>query len=282
MSAAGQASSLGLIAGAGGLPSEAIRVLVEAGESVSVVGFEGLTEASLETAVDSFRWLRLGQLEALADALHELGARRLLLVGKVPKTLLFSQDDVVDPDAEALRLLANLSDRGDDALLGALAEWLVEQGFELCDQGVVLAGLKAPIGPITRLAPDSQALSDLALGLPALRQLGRVGIGQCVVIKAGAVLAVEAIEGTDETIRRGGRLGGPGATVLKAARAHQDRRFDLPVVGPDTVSALVEARASALAIESDSVLLLDRERFVAEADRRGLVIWAFGAEGDSA
>ena len=291
-----------VVAGAGRLPDAAIRALLEAGESVVGIGFEGLAEAELESTLDAFRWLRLGQLEALGQALDDLGATRVLLVGKVPKTLLFSresqpleapsevaskttargalpQSDLVEPDHEAVRLLAGLRDRRDDALLEALAGWLVERGHGLCDQGKALAGLRAPVGSLTRIRPDADALRDLELGLPILRQIGGSGVGQCIALKAGAVLAVEAIEGTDETIRRAGRLGGPGATVLKAARPDQDRRFDLPVVGPGTVEALVEAGASALAIESDSVLILDREEVVAQAERAGVAIWAFGVEG---
>ena len=277
MTATGQPPAIGIVAGAGGLPAVAARALADAGHAVVAVGFEGVTDGSLEAGVTSFRWLRLGQLEALAATLQALGATRLLLVGKVSKTLLFAAEGLVDLDAEAMRLLQSGSDRGDDALLGVLADWLSARGFELCDQGDVLAGLRAPVGVLTRIAPDARALGDLELGRPVLRALGRVGVGQCLVMKGGAVLAVEAIEGTDETIRRGGRLGGAGVTVIKAARPGQDRRFDLPVVGPDTIATLGEVGARALAVEAGSVLLLEGPAVVEEADRRGIAIWGFEA-----
>jgi hypothetical protein len=283
MTAIARAPSIGVIAGAGRLPVVAARALSDRGSPVVAVGFAGLTDAALESVVASFHWLRLGQLEALAATLRASGVTRVLLVGKVPKTLLFAPSgagpsDIVAPDAAAIRLLGARVDRGDDALLGALVEWLAEQGFEICDQSSVLQTLRAPVGVLTRAAPDDRARRDLELGRPILRALGRAGVGQCIVMKAGAVLAVEAIEGTDEAIRRGGRLGGGGATVIKAARPGQDRRFDLPVVGPDTVAALADAGAGALAIEAGSVLLLDAAELVAEADRLGIAIWGFETE----
>jgi len=266
---------LGLVAGAGRLPLAAARALRAAGGRVVAVGFEGLTATALESAVDVMHWLRLGQLEALAEAFREQGVVRLLLAGKVPKTLLFDGGARVEPDPEALALVAALRDRGDEALLQSLADWLAARGFELCAQDGVLKALRMPSGPLTCIPPDAQALEDLALGWPVLQALGRAGVGQCVVLKQGAVLALEAIEGTDETIRRAGRLGGSGATVVKAARPDQDRRFDLPVAGPETVAALVEAGARALALEVGRVLLVEGEEMVAAADRAGIAIWGF-------
>lgn len=282
MNGSAPTSSLGLIAGAGRLPCVAARAVRDSGLPVVAVGFEGLTEPALESEAMAFRWLRLGQLDQMVDALRAMGAGRLLLVGKVPKTLLFDGTGRVEPDAAALGLLGSLRDRKDEALLGVLADWLVDRGFELCAQDAVLAALRAPLRTITRCLPDERARSDLALGLPVLRALCGVGVGQCVALKDGAVLAVEAIEGTDATIRRAGRLGGPGATLIKGARPDQDRRFDLPVVGPDTIAALVEIGARALAVEAGSVLLLDEADLVREADRAGIPIWGFSTDASIA
>jgi len=273
---------LGLVAGAGRLPVAAARALRAANRRIVAVGFEGLTEAALESAVDAMRWLRLGQLEAMAEAFRERGVVRLLLVGKVPKTLLFDGEGLVEPDPQALALIAALRDRADETLLRALADWLAARGFELCPQDGVLQALRVPGGPITRTPPDARALDDLALGRPVLQALGRAGVGQCVVLKQGTILALEAIEGTDATIRRAGRLGGPGATVIKAARPDQDRRFDLPVAGPETIAALVEAGASALALEAGRVLLVEGDEMVAAADRAGIAIWGFTSAGSEA
>jgi hypothetical protein len=193
----------------------------------------------------------------------------------IPKSVLFSGTARLSPDAEAKALLASLADRSDEGLIALISHWLEARDFVLLEQGVELAGLLAPVGPLTRVQPSEAALADLAAGWPVVEALGRVGIGQCVVMKQGAVLAVEAIEGTDETIRRAGRLGGPGSTVIKALRPDQDRRFDLPAIGPETIRVMAEAGARALAVEAGAALVLDRVHCVAEAERAGIAVWGF-------
>ena len=270
--------SLAVIEGAGRLPAEAAAGFRERGSSVVAIGFSGITDPGLEAAVSSICWLEFGQLDALDSALADLGVSRLLLLGKLPKSLLFSQPAEMNPDATAIALLAAQRDRSDDGLLAVIAAWLEGRGFELMDQSVALASMLAPLGPLTKCVPSEQARADLAVGWPVALALGRSGVGQCVVVKQGAVLAVEAIEGTDPAIRRAGRLGGPGATVIKALRAAQDRRFDLPAVGPGTIAAMREAGARALAIEAEATLLLEGERCIAEADRAGIAIWGFDSK----
>jgi DUF1009 family protein len=267
--------ALALIAGGGNLPREAARLLRAQGQAVSAIGFSGLTDSTLEDEVDEWRSLRLGQLEALAEALHDMHVTRLLLVGTVSKSLLHQDHNIADPDAEAIRLLSRENDQRDEPLMLAIAGWLEGRGFRLCDQGEVLASMLAPAGSLTRRAPGAAPLGDLAFGWPIVRDLGRAGIGQCVVVKQGSVLAVEAIEGTDAAIRRAGALGGSGATVIKAARPDQDRRFDLPAVGVGTIEAMCESGASALAIEALSTLVLDRERMIEAADRENISVWGF-------
>jgi DUF1009 family protein len=270
--------SIGLIAGAGSLPLEAARLLRSRGLSVFAVGFEGLSDRSIATEVVEIRFLRLGQLEAMAAAMTEMGVRRLLLLGKVSKSLLFDGRGIAQPDAEAIQLLSEQPERGDEPLMRAIARWLTGRGFELCDQSETLAPLLASIGLLSGRAPSEGELSDFELGRRVVVQLGSSGVGQCVVVKQGSVLAVEAIEGTDETIRRAGELGGPGATVIKAARPGQDRRFDLPAIGSETIEAMIAAGATALAIEAHSTLIIDRERFTKTADRAGIAVWGFGTE----
>lgn len=267
--------SLALVAGAGALPAQAAAALRKAGQTVFAIGFEGLTDASIESAVSGVRWLELGQIEALGRALEALEVSRVLLLGKVPKSFLFAQPSRVTLDAEGLRLLEAQPDLSDDRLMGAIAGWLERRGFALVDQRVALASMLVSIGTLTKREPNDQAKADLALGLPVLRALGEVGVGQCVVVKSGAILALEAIEGTDETIRRAGRLAGPGATIIKGLRPGQDQRFDLPAVGPDTLGAMIEAGALALAVEAETTLLVGRDRFIDEADRAGLMVWGF-------
>ncbi len=270
---------LGILAGAGRLPIEAAAELKTGSAPIFGFGFNGITNTELESEVESMHWSDLGQLSALAVALRRSNIERIVLLGKVSKSLLLSDRAHFSPDAEAHLLLEKHSDRSDDGILSLVATWLEKQGFLIVDQGVALQSMLASVGPMTRLEPSETALSDFAVGWPVVRALGGSGVGQCVVVKDGAVLAVEAIEGTDETIRRAGLLGGPGAMVIKALRSVQDRRFDLPAIGPDTIQVMVEAGAIALAVEANATLIIERERCVREADAAGITMWGFDAEG---
>ncbi len=275
MEQGGEGMVLGLIAGAGALPFEAADLLNAEGYRLSAIAFEGITDTALADVVAELRWVHVGQLELMAAAMREMGARRQLLVGKVSKELFFDNPGIARPDGEALRLLAEEKDRGDEGLMASIVRWLERHDFELCDQGELLPGLLASPGPLGAHAPDEMQLADLAVGKPIALELGRLGVGQCVVLKQGSVLAVEAIEGTDAAIARAGELGGRHATVVKASRPGQDRRFDLPAVGLGTIEAMLAAGASGLAIESGSTLLLDRKRMIEVADREKIAIWGF-------
>jgi DUF1009 family protein len=160
----------------------------------------------------------------------------------------------------------------------AIAGWLTGRGFELCDQDELLAPLLAPIGALSERSPTEAELTDFLFGESVVALLGLSGVGQCVVVKQGSVLAVEAIEGTDATIRRAGELGGQGATVVKAARPSQDRRFDLPAIGPATIEAMIAAGATALAIEAESTLIVDRQHLMETADQAAIAVWGFEME----
>jgi len=276
-----RATQLCLIAGAGRLPAEAAHCLGARGHEPIGIAFEGLTDPSIASAVAELRWHRLGQLEALVRDLRELGIDRLLMVGKVPKSALFGASAMVELDARATELIRGASDLGDETLMSILCGWLEEQGFEILGQDAVLTELLVAPGVLGRRAPDGGESADLAFGRPIARRLGEVGIGQCVVVRDRAVLAVEAMEGTDETIRRAGRLGGEGATVIKMARPGQDRRLDLPAVGPETIRVMQEAGARALALEAGSCLVLEREETIAAADRAGIALWSFERESDA-
>ena len=274
MRASDPVSRLGLIAGCGSLPGEAAR-LVRASTTVCAIAFEGLTDAALARDVDEFRWHRLGQLEAAAASLRSMAVQQLLLVGAIPKQVLFDGSARLEPDPAASALLGNLAGWKDDALFSALADWLEGQGFAIGRQDVLLARLVAREGLWSSRAPGPCEQADLEVGLRALAGLGATGIGQCVVVRHGCVVAVEGAEGTDATIRRAGEVAGPGATVVKGLRVGQDRRFDLPAVGPGTIAAMVEARASCLAVEAGGTLVLDREATRARADQAGIACTGF-------
>ena len=268
----GSAGRLGLIAGAGGLPAEAAKVLVRAGYSVEVFGFEGITDC--EGCPPGHR-TKLGQLERLVDVLRSAGRSRLVILGNFSKTVLFGASGSFDPDASAVRLLASARDWQDAGLMTAIACWLEEAGFEICPQDEALAPMIAQPGNFTRRGPTDTERRDAEFGGSVVRALGETGAGQLVAVRNGAVLALEAIEGSDATIRRAGEFGGPGATIVKAARPGQDRRFDLPAVGPGTIDAMRIAGATALAIEAAVTLVVGADEMRAAADEAGIAIWAF-------
>lgn len=275
-------SHLGLIAGCGSLPREAARSLRRAGTTVCALGFEGLTDPTLAQDVDALRWHKLGQLEAAAAALRAMAVETILLVGAIPKSILFDGSGRVEPDRAAAALLGRLQGWQDDALFSALADWLEGQGFTIAGQDRLLDALLVRAGAWSDREPTAPERADLEIGLRALEALAAGGIGQCVVVQRGCVVAVEAAEGTDATIRRAGAVAGPGATVVKGIRRAQDLRFDLPAVGPGTLAAMQDAGATCLAVEADRTLVLERETTRALADRAGIACTAFARDRSGA
>lgn len=275
---------LGLIAGDGLLPLEIARGARAAGRRVVAVAFDGITDPALEGAAESVVWLALGQLDAMLEALAGAGAAEAVLAGKVSKEhwLVPGRQVPIRPDARAQALLAGLVDRRDDALLGALAGCLEEAGIRLLDQAHWVPELVPGPGPLGRLAPDDDLWLDVAAAWRAAKGIAGLDLGQTAVARQGAVLALEAVEGTDEAIRRGGRLGGPGATAVKVAKPAQDPRFDMPTIGPGTLDAAVEAGLACLAFEAGATLVLERGRLASLADREGLVVVGVPPQGPPA
>ncbi len=267
-----RASVLGLIAGAGALPICAVRLLESLGRPVRVFGFEGLTDQGL---VPPASRTRLGQLGATRRLLEEADVGELLIVGGFPKAALLASPELLAPDEEAMALLARGGDWDDDSLQGLIASWLEAASFRVARQDDLLGPLLAGPGPLSQRAASESERADFESGRRAVEVLGHAGIGQCVAIRRGCVLAVEAVEGTDAMIVRAGELAGPGATIVKAARPGQDRRFDLPTIGPDTIASMRRAGATALAVEAGATLVVERARVLAEADAAQIAIWGF-------
>ena len=265
-----QLAPLGLIAGGGGLPLEIARSARRRARPVVAVALPGQTDPALETEVSTLCWLHPAQVGRIVEFLRAAGVREAVLAGKLPK---LSLDDpaLLRPDALALELLRRLSDRHDASILSGVAEHLAEQGIRLLPQAELVPELLAVAGPYGQVHLSREQLADLAFGWPLAKAVAALGIGQTLVVRARAVIAVEAIEGTDAAILRAGQLG-PGACVLKVAKPTQDPRFDLPVIGPETVLALVEAKAGLLAFEAGATLVLERERLVALADAHGVAL----------
>jgi len=273
------AGVLGLIAGRGSLPLEVARCARGRGRPVAAIAFHGQTDPRLEEEAET-TWLHPGQVGSALAALRGAGVREAVMAGKVPKAGLFSGPAgpaALRPDAEALALLSTLRDRRDDSILAALADWLEERGIRLLGQAELVPGLVGGEGPLGSTALSPEQCADVAFGFPIAKAIAGLDIGQTLVVKDGAVLAVEAIEGTDAAIRRAGRVGA-GACVVKVAKPHQDPRFDVPAIGPDTLAAMLEAKASALAFEAGRTLVLEREALVEAADGHGIALVGVASE----
>lgn len=255
--------SIGLIAASGHLPLIAAR-RAEA-QGVKVVTCAILDEADPEIEKVSYHtlWVKLGELGRVIRFFKKEQVSEALLGGKIHKVSLLSGK--VKPDLEMVKAVASVRDWKDDSLLLAVVSQLEKNGIKILDSTLFLKEDLLPPGVITKSSPSKQEIHDVEFGWSIAKSMGGLDIGQTVVVKSKAVLAVEAIEGTDEAIRRGGMLGGSGAVVIKVSKPKQDMRFDVPVVGPDTLRVMREVRARVLAVEALKTLLLEKEEVLALA-----------------
>lgn len=250
---------IGLIAGDGAFPRMVAAALRARGLAVVAVAHDGETDPALRASVDRFLSLPVGQLDRIIDYLKSAGVTEVVMAGGVKKTNIFN----LKPDARCAALLARLSSKGDDALLVAFADELGREGITVRSATDYLPEVIAPSGEMTRpLLP--REWQDIRFGWPIAKAIGQMEIGQCVVVRDGVVLAVEAIEGTNAAIRRGGSFA-PGSLVIKICKPQQDLRFDLPAVGPETIAAMKSVAARVLAVEAGRTLLFDRERMLEAA-----------------
>jgi UDP-2,3-diacylglucosamine hydrolase len=263
---------VGLVAGAGRLPFALARGARRAGHRVVVVAFEGFADPALGGEADALSWVRIGALDALLGGLHAAGVREVIVAGNVPKEQLFARPEVLGLDARGAAFLAQLRDRSDDAILRGLGEALEAEGIHVAAQTAYAGELLAPAGVLGAVAPTPAQRDDVAFGWPLAKAIGRLDIGQTLVVKDRSVLAVEAIEGTDAAVRRGGALGRGRVVVLKVFKPDQDPRFDAPTIGPDTIATLAEAGAALLAVEAGRTLVLDREAVIEHADAAGIAL----------
>ena len=264
-----QAEWIGLIAGNGRFPLLFAENARRLGYRVSAVAFTGEADPALEQVADRIHWVALGQLGRLIKAFKQDGVRQAVMVGGIKKTHLFSG---IRFDLRALALLRRVAVRKDDALLRAFAAELEDEGIRIRESTFGLDGLLVEEGVLTRRSPTRKEWRDIEFGWEMAEAVGRRDIGQCVVVKDGVVTAVEAVEGSDEAIRRGGKLARSGAVVVKRFKPQQDGRFDLPAIGPGTIRAMVENATAVLAIEAGKAVFLDREEAIEEADRAGIAI----------
>jgi DUF1009 family protein len=263
--------ALGILAGSGRLPLVAAAEARRQGLRVVAVALKEEADPSLADGVDAIRWVHVGQLGAAVRALREEQVTDVLLLGKVEITRLFSR---ARPDLLGAEVLLKARDLRGDSLLEAIVNALTAEGMRVLETPRFLGPLLLQAGRLSRRAPTVREQSDINLGRQIAHQIAELRIGQTVVVKHGTVLAVESVEGTDAAVRRGGELGRGGVVVVKVSRVDQDLRFDLPTIGAETLSALRDASATALALDAGRTLLLDRERFVDAADELDLAVVA--------
>jgi DUF1009 family protein len=261
---------IGLIAGIGELPKAVAAEAQEKGFRVVAVALEHLADKTLASHVDEIKWVNVGKLGTIIESLKHAGVRKAVMAGKVPKALLYKGN--VTPDLRAMKLLFTLKDRSDDSILLAITKELEKDGIALLNTTDFCQGMLTPEGTLTPEGPTKDEWKDIRFGWKIAREMGRLDIGQTVVVKDRAVMAVEAIEGTDEAIKRGGSYAREGAVVVKISKPQQDMRFDVPVVGLDTLKAMVEVGARVLALETKKSILLQRKRFLKEAEEAGISV----------
>ncbi len=267
-----QLSGWGLIAGNGRFPFLVLEGARSQGIDMAVIALREEASPELEQAAKRVHWVSLGELSRAIDLLHREGVTRAVMAGQVKHNKIFS---AIRPDSRLAKLLFSLPRKNTDALIGALAKVLEEEGIRLVDSTAFLRPLVPGPGVLTRRAPDEREAADIAYGRVIARRLAELDIGQTVVISDRACVAVEAMEGTDETIARAARIvAGRPLVVVKVSKPGQDMRFDVPVVGLPTVEEMQRSRATALALDANRTLLFDRARLIDAADVAGIAIEA--------
>jgi len=274
----------GLIAGNGRFPFLVLEGARSQGIEMAVIALEEEASAELEKSVKRLHWVSLGELSKAIDLMHEEGVTQAVMAGQVKHNKIFS---AIRPDWKLAKLLFSLPRKSTDALIGGIARVLEEEGIQLVDSTLFLKPLLPEPGVLTRRSPNKEESADIAYGHSVARQIAGLDIGQTVVISDQACVAVEAMEGTDETIARASRIAeGKPLVVVKVSKPGQDMRFDVPVVGLPTIEQMKSSRATALAVDARRTLLFDRPKLIELADAAGIAIQAFapatGAEPNSA
>lgn len=262
-------SVIGLIAGGGQFPILFAEAARARGRKVIAVGHLNESHPQLEEAADEVCWVKLGQLGRIIDFFRRQGVEEAVFAGTITKTRIFKD---VMPDLKAISLWNKIDTRQDDAILRAVAGALENAGIRILASTCYLDNLLFPQGLLTKKKPTRNQMDDIRFGWKIAREIGRLDIGQTVVIRDRSVMAVEAIEGTDAAIQRGGKLAGSGAVVVKVKKPDQDFRFDLPATGIRTIESLAAVKASVLAVEAGQSLLFDREEMIRTADSHKIAV----------
>jgi hypothetical protein len=265
----------GLIAGNGRFPFLVLEGARSQGLEMAVIAIKEEASPELDKIATRIHWVSLGELSKAIDLLHEEGVTRAVMAGQVKHNKIFSS---IRPDWKLAKLLFSLPRKNTDTLIGAVARVLEDEGIELVDSTLFLKPLVPEAGVLTKRAPDEREAADIAYGLGVARTIAGMDIGQTVVIADRACVAVEAMEGTDETVARAARIAaGKPLVVVKVSKPGQDMRFDVPVLGPGSIEHMSNSGVTALAVDAARTLLFDRAELLSLADAKNIAIQAFAA-----
>lgn len=262
---------LGILSGVGHLPVEVARSAKTLGYEVVAIGVVPGIDEELPESSDHYYDINVGKIGKIISTLKKHKVSKVTMIGKVTKEVLYKAGAIV-PDLRAIKILATVPDRKDDTIMNAIVKELEGEGMEVMDQTVLIKPLLPSPGVLTKRRPTEAELADMEFGFRMAKAIGGLDIGQTVVVKNRAVMAVEAIEGTDACILRGGYLGKGGVVVAKTAKPSQDQRFDIPGFGTKTMESMIYAGATGIVIEAGNTLIVDREKTVALADEHNITI----------
>jgi len=254
----------GMIAGNGQFPFLVAEGARKSGASLYVVAIKEETDPRIEEAADVVTWVGIGQLGKMLSFFKQHGVEKAIMAGQVKHVQIFSG---ALPDVRMVKMLWNLPRRNTDALIGGVAAELAKEGIELIDSTFFIPDQLAPEGVLTRRSPDKAETENIEYGLHVARGIAGLDLGQTIVVRSRACVAVEAMEGTDAVIRRAGELAKGKLTVVKVAKPNQDMRFDVPVVGVPTIETMIAAGATCLSVTAGKTLIFDRGSMVALADK---------------
>jgi len=268
---------IGLIAGGGQFPVMFSQKAATRGYQVCAAGFKNETDKNLSNYVECMEWLYLGQISKLIRFFKKHGIDQAVMLGNISKTNIFKD---IRPDFKALSFIAKSGLTHDDSILTSFADLLLKEGIKILPSTFLLPELIAPEGCWTKRKPDRAEKKDIELGWKIAKKIGSLDIGQCIVISNGTILAVEAIEGTDETILRGARLAhGSSPVVIKVLKPSQDQRFDLPSSGTETIEIMHRSGAGVLVVEAGRSIVFDRSQMIERADQYKISIVGFTDKG---
>lgn len=263
--------TLGVLSGIGHLPVEVAEHAKQQGMRVVAIGVVPDIDEELAKVADVYYAINVGKIGKIFKTLKEEKVTHVTMIGKVTKEVLYKGGFFV-PDFRAIKILTSIPDRKDDTIMKAIVKELEGEGFEVMNQGEMIKALFPQTGVLTKRQPRAEELADMEFGFTMAKAIGGLDIGQTVVIKNRAVMAVEAIEGTDQCILRGGELGKGGVIVAKTAKPNQDQRFDIPGFGITTLKSMIKAGATGIILEAGGALIAEKEKTIAFADEHDITI----------